>query len=82
MKINMSLIQNLYVYLSLPRYDHSYFLKLRGYITCLYDLKMIDLNDKLALDNLIIEYEIHKSGYINADKVDKYIQSLKDKYIY
>ncbi len=82
MKINMSVIQNLHVYLSLPRYDHSHFLKLRGYITCLYDLKLIDLDDKSALDNLIIEYENHKSGYINADKVDKYIKSLKDKYIY
>lgn len=82
MKINMSVIQNLHVYLSLPRYDHSHFLKLRGYITCLYDLKLIDLNDKSALDNLIIEYETHKSGYINADKVDKYIKSLKAKYIY
>lgn len=82
MKINMSVMQNLHVYLSLPRYDHSHFLKLRGYITCLYDLKLIDLDDKSALDNLIAEYEDHKSGYINAGKVDKYIKSLKDKYIY
>lgn len=82
MKINMFVIQNLHVYLSLPRYDHSHFLKLRGYITCLYDLKLIDFNDKSALDDLIYEYENHKSGYINAEKVDKYIKSLKDKYVY
>ena len=76
------IIRNLYVYLSLPRYDKSHFDKLRGYISCLYDLGHIDLDDKVKLNQIIDNYSIHKSGYLNADTVDSYITELKYKYIY
>ena len=76
------IIRNLYVYLSLPRYDKSHFDKLRGYISCLYDLGHIDLDDKVKLNQIIDDYAIHKSGYLNADAVDSYITELKHKYIY
>ena len=76
------IIGNLYVYLSLPRYDKSHFDKLRGYISCLYDLGHIDLDDKVRLNQIIDNYSIHKSGYLNADAVDSYITELKHKYIY
>lgn len=76
------IIRNLYVYLSLPRYDKSHFDKLRGYITCLYDLGHIDLDDKVKLNQIIDDYSIHRSGYLNAGTVDSYITELKYKYIY
>ena len=76
------IIKNLYVYLSLPRYDKSHYDRLRGYITCLYDLRYIDLDDKVRLNQIIDDYAIHKSGYLNADAVDSYITELKHKYIY
>ena len=76
------IMRNLYVYLSLPRYDKSHFDKLIGYISCLYDLGHIDLDDKVKLNQIIDNYSIHKSGYLNADAVDSYITELKHKYIY
>lgn len=76
------IIRNLHVYLSLPRYDKSHYDKLKGYISCLYDLGHIDLVDKAELFEIINNYEIHKSGYLNADSVDAYIRRLKNKYIY
>lgn len=78
--MNIKIYQNLYVYLSLPKYDASHFTKLYGYVRCLYELDLIDVRDFHSINNLINDYQAHQNGYLNAVLVDKFMQSFRDKY--
>lgn len=78
--MTVRIYQNLFVYLSLPKYDNSHFTKLLGYVRALYDMNMIDLQDYHGLNNLISDYKDHKDGYLNAISVDDFMRDLRLKY--